>query len=86
MERMPLTGRVSPVRAELADDGVVARPIEGHLAAAQEQPQRDRQVEPVGVLLEIGRSEVASGGMRTFTMCPCAEHPDSDLRHAPQSN
>ena len=44
---------------ELADDGVVAGPVEGHLTAGQQQPQRDRQIEAVGVLLEIGRSEVA---------------------------
>ena len=43
---------------QLADDGEVARPVEGDLAAAQQQPQGDRQVEAVGVLLEIGRSEV----------------------------
>ena len=43
---------------QLADDGVVAGPVEGHLAAAQEQAQGDRQVEPVGVLLQVGRSEV----------------------------
>ena len=41
---------------QLADDGVVAGPVEGHLTAGQQQPQRDRQIEAVGVLLEIGRS------------------------------
>jgi hypothetical protein len=41
---------------QLADDGEVARPVESDLAAGQEQPQRDRQIETVGVLLEIGRS------------------------------
>ena len=43
---------------QLADDGEVARPVEGHLAAAQEQPQGDRQVEAAGVLLQIGRGQV----------------------------
>ena len=43
---------------QLADDGERAGPLEGDLAAAQEQAQGDRQVEPAGVLLEVGRGQV----------------------------
>jgi hypothetical protein len=44
---------------QLADDGAIAGPVERDLAAGQQQPQGDRQVEAVGVLLQIGRSEVS---------------------------
>src|SRR5271157_5891790 len=53
---------------QLADDGVVAGPVEGHLTAGQQQPQRDRQIEAVGVLLEIGRSEVDDGPVHRATI------------------
>ena len=39
-------------------DGVVARPIETDLAAADKQSQRDWQVEAVGVFFQVGRGEV----------------------------
>ena len=45
-------------QGQLADHGEGAGPVEGDLAAAQEQAQGDRQVEPAGILLEIGRGEV----------------------------
>jgi len=54
---------------KLADDGVVAGPVKGHLTAGQQQPQRNRQIKTVGVLLEIGRSEVAK---RTSSRACCA--------------
>ena len=57
--RRPLDGPGVAGEGELADDGVVAGPVEGHLTAGQQQPQRNRQIKTVGVLLEIGRSEVA---------------------------
>jgi hypothetical protein len=41
----------------LADDGEGAGAVEGDLAAAQEQSQRDGQVEPAGVFLQVGRSQ-----------------------------
>ena len=37
---------------------IIAGPVEGDLAAGQQQSQGNRQVEAVGVLLQIGRSEV----------------------------
>ncbi len=56
---MPLTGRVLPVRAGSTTLAVVAWLVEPDLAAAHQQPERDRQIKTVGVLLEIGRSDVA---------------------------
>ena len=53
----PLDGPGVAGEGELADDGVVAGPVEGHLTAGQQQPQRNRQIKTVGVLLEIGRSQ-----------------------------
>ena len=44
---------------QLANDGVIAGPVERDLTAGQQQPQHDRQIKTVGVLLEIGWSEVA---------------------------
>ncbi len=44
---------------QFADDGVIAGPVERDLTAGQQQPQRDRQIKTVGVLLEVGWSEVA---------------------------
>jgi hypothetical protein len=41
---------------QLADESEVAGAVEGDLAAAQQLPQRDRQVEAVGVLFQIGGS------------------------------
>ena len=58
MASTPLIGRVSPVRRQLADDGEGAGPLEGDLAAAKEQSQRDRQVEPARVLLQVGGGQV----------------------------
>jgi len=49
-------GRVLTGEGQLADDGEIAGPVERHLTAGQQQPQRDRPIEAVGVLLEIGRS------------------------------
>ncbi len=40
----------------LAENRVVAGPVAGDLAAGHQQPQRNRQIEAVGILLEIGRS------------------------------
>ena len=59
LARMPLTGRVLPVRAGSTTLAVVAWLVEPDLAAAHQQPERDRQIKTVGVLLEIGRSDVA---------------------------
>ena len=54
-----LDRRVSPVRRQFADDGVIAGPVERDLTAGQQQPQPDRQIKTVGVLLEVGRSELS---------------------------
>ena len=45
-------------QGQLAHDREPPRPLEGHLPAAEQEPQRDRQVEPAGVLLEVGRGQV----------------------------
>jgi len=39
---MPLTGRVSPVRANSLEMAEFTGPIERDLTAGQQQPQRDR--------------------------------------------
>jgi hypothetical protein len=39
---------------QFADHGMGTRPVIGNLAAAQEQSQRNRQVEPAGIFLEVG--------------------------------
>ncbi len=44
--------------SEFPHDGIVAGPVETDLAAAHQEPQRDRQVEAVGIFLQVGRSEV----------------------------
>jgi len=49
-------------KSQLADDGEIARTIEGDPTAGQQQPQGDRQVEAVSVLLEVGRAEVDKSG------------------------
>ncbi|HME18604.1 MAG TPA: hypothetical protein VKF15_02575, partial [Nitrososphaerales archaeon] len=55
----PLDGAGLPGQRELADDGVIAGPVERDLTAGQQQPQRDRQIKTIGVLLEVGRSALA---------------------------
>ena len=60
----PLDGACLPGQRQFADDGVIAGPVERDLTAGQQQPQRDRQIKTVGVLLEVGRSEVSR---RTFS-------------------
>ena len=68
---------------QFADDGVIAGPVERDLTAGQQQPQRDRQIEAVGVLLEIGRSEVAkrtfSGAFSAGSWSPDRELESDDL-------
>jgi len=49
LDRARLTGE-----RQFPDKGEVARPVDGDLTAAQQQPQSNRQIEAVGVLLEIG--------------------------------
>ena len=44
-------------QGQLAHDREPTRPLEGHLAAAEQQPERDRQVEAAGVLLQVGRGQ-----------------------------
>ena len=57
--------------SQFAHDGIVAGPVEADLTAAHQEPQRDRQVEAVGVFLQVGRSEVdhhpvdRAGGIRS---------------------
>ena len=54
LDRAGLTGE-----RELSHDGIVAGPVEADLAAAHQEPQRDRQVEAVGIFFQVGRSELA---------------------------
>ena len=54
----PLDGTGLAGQGQLADDGERARPVKRDLPTAQEQAQRDRQVEPAGVFLQVGRGQV----------------------------
>jgi hypothetical protein len=54
----PLDGTRLAGQGQFTHNGERARPVEGDLSTPQEQPQRDRQVEAAGILLEVGGGKV----------------------------
>ena len=51
-------GRVSPVSASSPTTAKLPAPVESDLAAPEQQPERDRQVEAAGVFFQVGRGKV----------------------------
>ena len=56
-QRAPHRSRAA-LQGELADGSVLAQPLGVHLAAADQQAERDRQIERGGLLGQLGRSQV----------------------------